>query len=249
MNSSRIATISLSALGGASAALILDPRAGARRRALLRDKARHYLRIAALRLQRLGRRLPGPARGAIHAATTNAPWREPPLPPDEEEYIKHRVESTLGRQRDLPLSALSFDAADGVVRVRGTVPDSDTADRVVQRVMSVNGVRAVLTYMRTPDSRPIQRAEGDETLISRPRAELQTGYIREEIMRRWPAMTDDDILASQGHLERLTSLIAMKSGRPESEIRPALDMILMQPAMHSVTELTPRAALSSQAAH
>jgi hypothetical protein len=116
-------------------------------------------------------------------------------------------------------------------------------------VLSVNGVRAVLTYMHTPDSQPIERVEGGETLLARPRAELQSDYIRRQIMRRWPAVSDDDILASRGHLGRLAALIAAKTGLPDSEIRPALDTILMQPVLHPATALAPSAALSSQAPH
>jgi hypothetical protein len=83
--------------------------------------------------------------------------------------------------------------------------------------------------------------------LTRPRAALQTGYIRDQIVRRRPTVNDDAILSSNGHLERMAANVAMKAGRPEAEIRPALDQILKHPALHSVTELVPAAALSSQA--
>jgi ribosomal protein S3AE len=132
---------------------------------------------------------------------------------------------------------------------RAAWADADTADRVVRRVMSVNGVRAVMTYMRTPDARPIERAEGDSALLARPRAAFQRDYIRQQIMRRWPAVNDDDILASNGHLERMAALVAMKTGRPESEIRPELDTILIQPVQKPVMSLASSATLNSPAPH
>jgi hypothetical protein len=238
-----MATVCLSALGGAGVALILDPRSGARRRGLMRDKARHYARIGSAQLRRRARQLPGPIRGLVHALMLRSPWHEIDTPPDQDEYIKHRVESALGRQRGLSLSGLNFDAADGVVRVRGTIPDDETAERIVRKVMSVNGVRAVFTYLRTPDSRPIQTAEGDPAILNQPRAVTQTEHIREQLMNRWPALNDDDILDSHGHLGRLTGLICTKTAQPEDEVRRTLDMILTQAAMQPMMAATVQPAM------
>jgi hypothetical protein len=136
----------------------------------------------------------------------------------------------LGRRRDLHLGNLNFDAADGVVRVRGTVPDEETARRVVQAAASVSGVRAVSSLMHTPDGKLVPCEAGDtELLHGQPRAALQAEGVRRRLLERWPALTDIDTLIheSGGHPERLAARIAARTGQPDHAVRTALDELLM----------------------
>jgi uncharacterized protein YjbJ (UPF0337 family) len=224
----RIFPLLLAAGAGATAALLLDPQAGARRRALVRDKLRHYGRVLPASARRGGRMVAGPARGALHRVARRVPWRETTPPPDQDQFIKQRVESELGHETDLPLGALNFDAADGVVRVRGTVPDEETARRIVRRTAAVEGVRAVVSLMRTPDGTVVGGMAGDTRLVTgRPRAAIQGEAVARRLKERWPGLTDADILATEGHTDRLVDLICTRTGEPAERVRPAVDAILL----------------------
>ncbi|MFN8558356.1 MAG: BON domain-containing protein [Dehalococcoidia bacterium] len=110
----------------------------------------------------------GAGAGAHARGGAPRPWHEAPPPPDQDQFIKQRVESELGRHGDLPLADLNFDAADALVRVRGTVADEETARRVVERVAAVEGVKAVLSLMHTPDEAPVGGQAGDRSLLYGP---------------------------------------------------------------------------------
>jgi hypothetical protein len=228
MRLSRLSTLLLGVLIGVTATLLLDPRLGVRRRALLRDKARRYGRIGPRRLRGSARSARGPLRGAMHAVARQAPWREEPAPPDQDEYVKHRVETELGRHRDLRVRDINFDAADGVVRVRGTVPDEETARRIVRAAAAVDGVRAVASLLHTVEGTPIACEAGDTDLLhGRPRAATQGESVRRRLMERWPVLTDADIHASAGHPDRLAGIICSRTGQEERDVRAILDDILL----------------------
>jgi hypothetical protein len=215
---------------GAVGALLLDPRLGTRRRALVRDKARRYRRVAPQRLRGAARSARGPMRGAIHTVVKQVHLNGSSAPPDLDEFVKHRVETALGRRRDLHLGDLNFDAADGIVHVRGTVPDDDTARRIVQAAAGIEGVRAVASMMHTHDGRPIACEAGDATALhGRPRAAIQGEHVRRRLIEHWPVLTDIDacIHDSGGHPDRLATRIAARTGRSEREVRSELDDLLM----------------------
>jgi osmotically-inducible protein OsmY len=222
----------LAAAAGAVAAYVFDPDLGARRRALLRDKARHARRVIARRMRGAIRTIQGRGRGAVHETLRRTPLHRT-SPPDMDMYVKQRVESELGHEPDLPLSEVNFDAVDGLVRVRGTVPNADTARRIVQRVLDVEPVKAVVSLLHTPSGLPVGGAAGDKDLIMCARAERLGESLEERLLKRWPQLTADDITASDGHVERLARIIAIRSGHPESEVRAVLDELLLSAALHS----------------
>jgi hypothetical protein len=215
---------------GAAGALLLDPRLGTRRRALVRDKARRYRRVAPRRLRGAARSAQGPMRGAIHTVVKQVHLNGSSAPPDLDEFVKHRVETALGRRRDLRLGDLNFDAADGVVHIRGTVPDGETARRVVQAAAGVEGVRAVASMMHTYDGRAIDCEAGDSVALhGRPRIAIHREGVRRRMRECWPEITDIDacIHDSGGHPDRLATRIAARTGRPELDVRSVLDDLLM----------------------
>jgi hypothetical protein len=230
MRVSRLALLLLGIVIGGVGTLLLDPHLGTRRRALVRDKARRYRRLAPRRVRGAARAAQGPVRGAVHTVAHRTPWYQQPAPPDLDEFVKHRVESVLGRRRDLSLADLNFDAADGVVHVRGTVQDEDTARRIVQAAASVEGVRAVCSLMHTPDGRAIDCEAGDSAALhGRPRAAIHGESVRRRLLDHWPDLTEEDVRASGGHPDRLAARIAARTGQSAREIRPALDQALMAP--------------------
>jgi hypothetical protein len=230
MRVSRFALLLLGIMIGGVGTLLLDPHLGTRRRALVRDKARRYRRIAPRRVRGVARSARGPMRGAMHTMAHRAPWHQQPAPPDLDEFVKHRVETVLGRRRDLSLSDLNFDAADGVVHVRGTAPDEETVRRIVQAAASVEGVRAVSSLLHTPDGRLVHCEAGDSAALhGRPRAAVQGESVRRRLLDRWPDLTEADVRASAGHPDRLAACIAARTGQSAREIRAALDETLMAP--------------------
>lgn len=227
MKGPHVRPLLVGALIGAAAMYFLDPQLGRRHRALARDKARHFAGQAPRMCRRLARRLVGPLRGVVHEAAVRMPWHETSAPPDRDQFIKERVESELGHEKDLPLSALNFDAVDGVVRVRGTVPDTAIAQAILNRVAQVEGVRAVESRMHLPDGTPITLIAGDERAVSGPpRAAVYGEAMRRGLMERWPTLTDDDIQASEGHIGRLVAIIVERTGEPEHEVRRALEAMV-----------------------
>lgn len=50
--------------------------------------------------------------------------------------------------------------------------------------------------------------------------------VRGEMMRLWPGLTDEDILRSEGHLNRLARIIGDKTGEPEDRVQRRLMEIL-----------------------
>lgn len=189
----------IGAIGGAAATFLSDPHAGSRRRALVRDKLHHYRVAGPNRLGRWVRRIPGPVDGLVHGLGQRTPWHVPRPLPDQSLFLVQAVETELGREPDLPLEKVNFDAADGVVHVRGTVPDEQGALGIVKRAAGVEGVRAVISLMRTPEGRHIGGTAGDpEAIAAGPRAALQGEAVRQALMQRWPGLTDADIIDSGG---------------------------------------------------
>ncbi|MER3420813.1 MAG: hypothetical protein C4290_09955 [Chloroflexota bacterium] len=221
----------LGAVTGAALMYLLDPQEGRRRRALARDKAGHYARRAGVIARRMSRNLEGRLRGLLHALEKRLPWYEPEPVPEDDQFIKDRVQSELGRYRDLPLHAVNFDCTDGIVRIRGTVPDMDSARRLVERTAAVEGVRAAVSLMRLPDGTPVGGIAGNvDAVLGQPRAKFYGEDIERKMKERWPALTDADILASEGHIDRMVHIIHAKTHQPEEEIRAALDSILIAAA-------------------
>jgi hypothetical protein len=211
---------------GAAAEFMLDPRAGRRRRALTRDKLTHSRRVLRRRVLGWERGMEGPLRGAAHRMSERlcvcGPGAE-----EQDAVLKDRVESELGHVPGLPLSDLNFDAADGVVHVRGTVADEYTAARVVEAAARVEGVREVVSLMRLADSTPVGGVAGEDIFRGRMRTEIFAGAIRTGLLEAFPGLTDDDVIASGGHIGRLVQIIVQRTGAGEQDVRRQVDAIVL----------------------
>jgi hypothetical protein len=226
---SRIAvrTLVTGALLGAAAAYLFDPRSGARRRAVTRDKAGKYARGARRWIRGRARVTSDHAQGIRHELVKHAPGYTPAPTPDTDTFIKQRVESELGHATNLPLSLVNFDAADGIVRIRGTVPDAAGAEAIVSQTAAVEGVRAVVSLMRTPDGTAVGGTAGDPAALAEPSGMVHVQALREQMMARWPALSEADILSSEGHLDRLVEKVVARTGQPPGEVRAKLSEILL----------------------
>jgi hypothetical protein len=222
-----VRTFLTGALLGATAAYLWDPRSGARRRAVTRDKAGKYARDAGRWVRGRARVTSDHAQGLRHELAKHAPGYTPSPTPDADTFIKQRVESELGHATHLPLSLVNFDAADGIVRIRGTVPNATGAEEIVSRAAAVEGVRAVVSLMRTPDGTAVGGSAGDSAALAEAPGTTHAHAVREQLMARWPGLSETDIVASEGHLDRLVEKVVARTGQPSSEVRATLEKILL----------------------
>ena len=138
----RINRTMLTGLGlGVGLMYFLDPERGRRRRALIRDKVAHAAHAGNDAIGAFGRdishRLAGVsarARGAFHGG------------PVDDSVLVERVRSRMGRVVSHP-HAIEVDAADGCVRLRGSILQSELP-RLMQTIARVRGVRSIDNNLR-----------------------------------------------------------------------------------------------------
>jgi hypothetical protein len=132
----------LTGLGlGVGLMYFLDPQRGRRRRALIRDKMAHaahagtgafgaFRRDVSHRFAGVGARV----RGALHGG------------PVDDSVLVERVRSRMGRVVSHP-HAITVDAADGCVRLRGSILQSELP-RLMQTIARVRGVHSIDNNLR-----------------------------------------------------------------------------------------------------
>jgi hypothetical protein len=130
---------------GAVAASILGPGRGARRRALLRDKARRASRVTGDVFETTMRDLSNRTRG--YAAETRG-WIEDRAVDDAR--LLERVRARLGRASSHP-RAISAEVQGGQVTLRGAVLSSEVQD-LMSAAAAVRGVRSVINELEPHDS-------------------------------------------------------------------------------------------------
>ena len=130
---------------GAVAASILDPGRGARRRALLRDKAVRATRVTGDAFETTMRDLANRTRG--FAAETRG-WIEERAVDDAR--LLERVRARLGRVSSHP-RAINVEAQGGQVTLHGPVLSSEVQD-LLSAAAGVRGVRSVINELEPHDS-------------------------------------------------------------------------------------------------
>jgi hypothetical protein len=121
---------------GAGVMYLLDPQAGGRRRALVRDKAVHVLRKAGEAAGKASCDLGNRARGLL--AETSSKLR--PENPDDQ-LLRERLRSKIGHVVSHP-SAIDVTVEDGHVILSGPILAAEV-DRLLKAVRSVKGVEKV----------------------------------------------------------------------------------------------------------
>jgi osmotically-inducible protein OsmY len=132
---------------GALLAFFLDPQAGARRRHTTRDRI--------LATFRRGRRKTARARRLVAAETYGVAQKarhrhEEPKELDDV-TLAHKVETVIFRDSHVPKGQINVNAQDGVVQLRGEVPDSGMIEDLVARTRSIQGVRDVENLLHLPE--------------------------------------------------------------------------------------------------
>jgi hypothetical protein len=129
---------------GAGLMYMFDPKGGNRRRALVRDKARHYGRLTSQKLRRQAQHGMDRARGAV--AEARATLRHEPV---ADEQLRERVRAALGRVVSHPHS-IRVDVRDCIVSLHGPILASEVDD-LIERVWEVRGVADVLDNLEVYD--------------------------------------------------------------------------------------------------
>jgi uncharacterized membrane protein len=142
---------------GVAAMYFLDPGRGARRRALVRDKALHLLRKTEDAAETAGRDLRNRARGL--AAEARGRFEDEDV---DDDVLVARVRAEMGRVVSHP-SSISATASDGRVTLSGPIVARE-ADQLLSRTRSVRGVRDVVDQLKRherPEDVPgLQGGEG-----------------------------------------------------------------------------------------
>jgi osmotically-inducible protein OsmY len=64
--------------------------------------------------------------------------------------LAHKVETELFRDADVPKGQINVNAQDGVVQLRGEIPDQEMIDDLVERTRNIQGVRDVENLLHPP---------------------------------------------------------------------------------------------------
>ena len=162
MNNQNWMLLSGAALG-ASAMYLMDPRTGARRRALLRDRVVRATHKTGGALDALGRDAANRARGL--AAETRSRMR---ADSSNARKLQERVRAELGRVVSHPQAIDVYVSADGCVCLTGPVL-MEEADSAISAIQSVKGVQEVDDRLeRYATTEHVPSLQGDRTHARTP---------------------------------------------------------------------------------
>ena len=131
---------------GTLGALFFDPQQGRRRRKELADRTAGLFRRTGRRAERAGRgvgaRVYGMSQQVQHL-------REEPKDFDDV-TLARKVESEIFRDADVPKGQIDVNVQEGVVQLRGEVPNPDMLKDLVEKTRQVQGVRDVESLLHLP---------------------------------------------------------------------------------------------------
>ena len=150
----RVLRLGMLASAGALLAYFLDPQAGRGRRNRTKDQLGAKVRRAKDQAQKKGRYFEGKVEGV--ARTVTQPRGEPPA---DDKALADRVKSELlGGERFAGHQVL-VDAVDGVVALRGEMPQPELIDELEAEVRKLPGVKDVENLLHLPGTPPPNKAE------------------------------------------------------------------------------------------
>ena len=147
----------LGAGAGAAAAWLGDPRDGARRRNLVRDKAIKYARSGAAEAKGKARHAGGAVRGAAGQAGAGRGGSDAAERLNDQ-GLAAKVESEIFRDVDTPKGEVSVNVEEGIVYLRGTARRPEAITQLGRAAGRVAGVRGVENRLHRPGE-PVPEAE------------------------------------------------------------------------------------------
>jgi hypothetical protein len=138
---------------GAGIAFLLDPVRGRSRRAQLADRGAALARDAGREIDRGIRRVTSTVSGKM-AAIGAGPGQAMP----NDASLAMKVESELFRDPSIPKGAININVEQGVVVLRGEVPDPELGERLEHEARAIPGVWEVENLLHAPgEPAPTQR--------------------------------------------------------------------------------------------
>lgn len=138
---------------GAALAFLFDPQRGRTRRAQLADRGAAVMRDAGREIERGARRVSSTVSGKMAAIGSGA---GEPMPNDAS--LAKKVESELFRDPSVPKGAININVEQGVVVLRGEVPDPSLGERLEHEARAIPGVWEVENLLHVPgEAAPTQR--------------------------------------------------------------------------------------------
>jgi BON domain len=150
----RLGWVTVGVASGAVATFFADPRTGARRRALARDRTvgaiRRMLRKSARRTRVAGAYGVGWSKRVRHLREKRKDF--------DDATLAQKVQSEVFRAAGSPKGTVDVNVANGVVQLRGEVGRSELIDDLVGTVRKVQGVRDVESFLHVPNAPAPTRA-------------------------------------------------------------------------------------------
>ena len=125
---------------GAALAYFFDPRNGARRRNMTRDRALAFFRQGGRKAEKAGRAVGAQAHGLKQKATH---LREEEKPQPDDVTLARKVETEIFRPEDAPKGQVDVNVENGIVFLRGEVERPEIIKDLEGRARKVQGVREV----------------------------------------------------------------------------------------------------------
>lgn len=147
----------LSLLGlGAVGMYFLDPKLGSGRRAMAKDRFKHYRREASKQAQALSKNVAYKTRGFLHHAGERIipSFLQSRVPPPSDEKLKARVLSKMGRIPHHEPRTFDIKAHEGCITVSGSIADGDY-QRLYRALRKIPGVRRVERDLTVPNGQQV----------------------------------------------------------------------------------------------
>jgi len=138
--------LAVGAVLGGLLAYFFDPQQGKRRRRAAGDRTAAFFRARARETARAGR---GVAAEAYGVSQKVQHLKEEPKDFDDA-TLAHKVESEIFRDADVPKGQINVNVQEGIVQLRGEVPDPDMLNDLVEKTRRVQGVRDVESLLHLP---------------------------------------------------------------------------------------------------
>jgi hypothetical protein len=134
---------------GALAEYFLDRQHGARRRHVVRDRARAALRRRSRNAVRRAKYLEGVAEGVAHKAARVVPGVSSHKEPPDDVALAQKVESIAFRKAGVPKGQVSVNADNAVIYLRGQLGSDDQIEELVRATQGIEGVNGVKNLLHT----------------------------------------------------------------------------------------------------
>jgi BON domain len=142
----RMRMLAIGAFLGMVVARLLDPVAGKRRRAELRDRTGRMFRRRGRRAARLGRYAGSYTRGLAQRVK-----HVQAAPKDLDDItLANKIETKIFRPADVPKGQINVNVQNGLVQLRGEVPRSEMIRDLEAQVRRIHGVRDVENLLHGP---------------------------------------------------------------------------------------------------